>query len=360
MSIRFRKDRNKYELSISVEGKRKRLLFDTKREASEFGAKPAKFENSIIIDEAIQIYYRDVSSGKSNTSRKNEKRYFNLMDHFLVEERGLDCLKAVRYGDMVALQNWFLQPRVYDDKPMKWSASTVNRAFNSIKDFFVYWVRDGELESSPCAHLETLSAEENSRRSITGDEFLQAFSKAKDWYKPAMAFMHLTGSAPSSLARFKWEHVDYTTSHVTITRMKGGWREFLFPMSIELRTLLLAQFREKHGFVFSNEHGKPLSAEWCSKVGNRAIKKAKLKGVVLYSMRHALASELTDANVSMEIIRQLMGHANIRTTQRYAKPKTESLAHALTLVRSEKCHQTATKDIDEVCESDELIAAGEG
>jgi hypothetical protein len=46
----------------------------------------------------------------------------------------------------------------------------------------------------------------------------------------------------------------------------------------------------------------------------------------------------------MEIVRQLMGHANIRTTQRYAKPKTESLANALTLVRGGKCHQTATKD----------------
>jgi integrase len=54
----------------------------------------------------------------------------------------------------------------------------------------------------------------------------------------------------------------------------------------------------------------------------------------MYSLRHALASDLTNANVATEIVRQAMGHASIQTTQRYAnKGGLQAVANALTQVR---------------------------
>lgn len=346
MSIRFRKDRQKYELSIFIEGKRKRLLFDTKREAldQQFSGNSGD-EKSITIEHAIQTYFANVSSGKSSTSMKNERRYFNLMFHFLTVEKGLSALSQVRYGHMVALQTWLGVAREYDGKKMSWAPPTVNRAFNSIKDFFVYWVREGELLASPCEHLSHLQHEDRSRRPMTAQEFQLAFEAADAWFKPVMLFIHATGSAPSSVERLKWSDVDFGARKLVITRRKGAkgkWRRITHPLTHELEAILTAQTRH-HEHVFSNEGNEPLTASWCSKVGNRAIKKAGLEGVVLYCARHGLASDLTDANVNLEIVRELLGHANIRTTQRYAKASTDSLERALRLVRGSNlppnCHQ---------------------
>lgn len=347
MSIRFRTDRKKWERSLLVGGKRKRLLFDTKTEASN--CRPVESEiieltDNITIEKAIKSYSDNVSVGKSKTSRKNERLYFNLMFHFL-SGRGLTHLQQVRYGHMLALQNWLLEPKCLDGRKYEWSPATVNRAFNSIKDFFVYWVRDEKLLSSPCAHLAQLEHEDHSRRPMALSEFALALKQADEWFKPTMLFIHLTASAPSTVARLKWSDVDYEQGLITLTRRKGAkgrWRRIAQPMTDALYEVL-SSIAPRHEHVFSNESGEPLTAEWCSRSGNRAIRRAGLKGVVLYSIRHALASELTDANVNLEVVRQLMGHSNIRTTQRYAKPRQETLANALKLVRGSdlppNCHQ---------------------
>jgi site-specific recombinase XerD len=264
------------------------------------------------------------------------------MFNFLVGRIGLVTLSQVEYRHMVAFQKWLSEPQVVKGRRMHWSPSTVNRAFHSIKDFFMFWVRNGTRADSPCQHLKNLPEGENTRRPMEDFEFCLVRESSPDWFKPVVEFMHLTASAPSSIGRFTWRDVNFENGSIIITRRKGKeakWRRIAFPMIDELRALLVAQ-KERHGaqpdrHVFLNEHGKPLTGDWCSKVGNRAIKKAGLKGLQLYGIRHALASELTDANVSMEVIRQLMGHANIRTTQRYTKPKTDTLATALTLVRGE-------------------------
>lgn len=347
MSVTFRKDRNKWQASWGSGPERQRPLFDSKREADAWVAScKTSGADAITIDDAIKIYFGDVSPTKSRSSESNEKRYFNLMFHFLTRVRNKVYLRDVKYSDMVSFQKWLGEPRVYDGKPMNWAPATVNRAFNSIKDLFVYFVRDEKIPSSPCDYLGQLQHEENSRRPMTADEFALAFKAAPEWFKPAMGFIHLTASAPSSVARFKKSDINFDKNEIVITRRKGAkgrWRRITQPMTEALRHLLENLPAAKHGFVFSNEAGEPLTAEWCSRVGNRAIKAAGLDGVVLYCARHALASDLTDANVSLEVVRQLMGHSNIRTTQRYAKPKQETLANALKLVRDENvapnCHQ---------------------
>ncbi len=345
MSIRFRKDRNKWELSFVEDGKRKRRLFDKKTDALGVVCRDAIVdEKSITIEDAARTYFNGVSINKSRTSKKNERRYFLLMIHSLVDIQGLKFLNEVKYGHVLAMQGWLSRPQVIGEEKLDWSPATVNRCFNSVKDFFVHFVRNGDLTSSPCAHLEQLSAEEHARAAMTSEQFALAFEAAPAWFRPAMMFIHLTAAAPSSVERLKW--ADVNPDEIVITRRKGSkgtWRRIPHPVSPELEALLSGQLRQ-HEHVFSCEDGSPLSAGWCSRVGNRAIRAAGLKGVVLYSMRHSLASDLTTANVSIEIVRRLMGHSNIRTTQRYAKPETESLASALRLVRGGKCHQNATKD----------------
>jgi site-specific recombinase XerD len=48
------------------------------------------------------------------------------------------------------------------------------------------------------------------------------------------------------------------------------------------------------------------------------MRKAKLVGVTLHTLRHTFASQLAMAGVSMKEIQELMGHLSIETTLQYA------------------------------------------
>jgi integrase/recombinase XerD len=353
IKVQFRDDRNKWQVSYWLDGKRKRPLFESKQEALNFARRLRLGEtvsesNSIPLSEAIQSYKENESEQKASSA--NEPRYFNLLFHFMTVERGVEHLGNVTLQDLEAFQRWLLVTKLIGDEPLKMGASTVNRAFHSYRHFFKKQVQWGNLPASPCIYLDNLETEENERRAMTRAEFDLAYAQSPEWFKSCFRFIFLTGAPPICVERLTWSDVDLVAGSYRMRRRKGPkakWKVYSHPITGELLTLLLAQrerFQDRISAVFRNESGKPLKADWCSKIGNRAIKSAGLEGVVLYGLRHGLATDLTDANVATEVVRQIMGHASISTTQRYAKrAKLETLSSALTIVRggleSPGCHQ---------------------
>lgn len=353
IKVKFRADREKWQVSYWCDRKRKRPLFVTKQEAENFARKLSKGitpdqSDSIPLSEAIQTYSDEVSKKKASSA--NDTRYFNLMFHFMTEIRGIDLLGEVRLQDLEAFQSWLLETKSVGDESLNMGPSTVNRAFHSIRHFFKKHIQWGNISESPCLYLDNLETEENERRAMTSDEFSLALKHCPEWFKAPFTFIHLTGAPPSCIERLEWSDVDFESRTYRMRRRKGPkakWKVYQHQMTDAVYSLLLAQrsrFVDASPAVFRNETGGPLLADWCSKVGNASIKAAGLKDVTLYCLRHGLATDLTNANVATEIVRQVMGHASITTTQRYAKrAKSDVLKNALTLVRgglvSPKCHQ---------------------
>lgn len=359
MSIKiiFRKDRKKWQVTHWLNGKRKRPLFDKELEARNFARRMRRGESdeqSITIASANKLYFETVSVNKSQTSKENDRRYLNLLYHFLTVERGLENISEIELPDLEALQSWLLSGAEFGGEKVRMSASTVNRAFHTYKHFFRKLVQWGKRKDSPAIYLDNLAAEEKPRRAMTQDEFLTLIPAAPSWLKASLGFMHLTGAPPSCIERLTWDDIKFAERKIIWKRRKGRGsqlRQIPVPMSDEAFSLLLAQRNKglSDKFVFENESGTALSAEWFSRAANRLIKTCGLKGVTVYSIRHALASDLTQANVATELVRQIMGHANISTTQRYAKSVGgEVLTLAIQRVRGDlvapNCHQKS-KDV---------------
>jgi integrase/recombinase XerD len=64
------------------------------------------------------------------------------------------------------------------------------------------------------------------------------------------------------------------------------------------------------------------------------------KGYMLHCLRHTLASSLLNARVSIEVVKIILGHNNLRQTQRYAKlyDKTseEEFFRAMAIIEGER------------------------
>lgn len=345
VTVEFREDRKKFQVTYYLLGKRKRPLFDSKTEADNF-ARRVKLgiaeirDTSITADEAGKAYFARVSERKSKKSRCNDKRYINLHFHFMTYERGIDRLGSVELEDMEAFRDWLLVQKEYDGKALNMGPSTVNRCLAVMKHFYKRHVQWKNISDSPCTYLEFLSSEQKARRAMSLDQYLLALNKAETWVKVVLQFSFLTGAPPVCIERMVWDDVDFQGRTFSVLRKKGAKakpKRTMLPMIDDVFALLMAlrnTTSEVNGPVFRDDRGMPLVADRISKASNRVIRAAGVEGVTLYGLRHALASDLTAANVATELVRQAMIHSSITTTQLYAnKSGMTSLVNAIESVR---------------------------
>lgn len=157
--------------------------------------------------------------------------------------------------------------------------------------------------------LKAVNDEEGRLRAVIANDY--------PWHMPEFDIALNTGMRPSEMFEFTWDRVDLARRQITILRSKTGK-----PRHIPLNTSALAAFRLLYNRplraerVFLSEDGQSLVGykHWFKP----AVAKAGLKKFTWYCLRHTFASRLTMAGVDLRTIADLMGHANIQQTMRYA------------------------------------------
>jgi len=105
------------------------------------------------------------------------------------------------------------------------------------------------------------------------------------------------------------------------------------------------------GYVFFNGAGNRIDAGKLKRTFGRAVRKAGLKHCRFRDLRHTFATRLLHNCVDIYSISKLLGHKDIRTTQRYAHHSIESLRDAISVL--DGCHnfvtvnENKTKDVQE-------------
>ncbi|MDP6561071.1 MAG: site-specific integrase, partial [Candidatus Binatia bacterium] len=114
----------------------------------------------------------------------------------------------------------------------------------------------------------------------------------------------------------KWEDVDLGSGMIHILKSKSG-KSREIPMSDHLRADL-SRFPRRLGseYVFPGKTGEPLKV--IKRSWQRAVKKAEIEGATFHTLRHTAASYLVMGGVDLRTVQEILGHADIRITMRYA------------------------------------------
>jgi site-specific recombinase XerD len=136
-----------------------------------------------------------------------------------------------------------------------------------------------------------------------------------------VALAYSGGFRVSEIINLKIKDVNLAELTIHIKDAKGSKdRITIFPEKLIANLTEIMTLRNKNDFVFENVCGGKLTERTAQKVFENALKKAGIKKeATFHSLRHSFATHLLENGVDVRYVQELLGHANIRTTQIYIK-----------------------------------------
>ncbi|HEV2136842.1 MAG TPA: site-specific integrase [Terracidiphilus sp.] len=214
------------------------------------------------------------------------------------------------------IQNWLLEQA----EARRWSPATRNRYQAAFSLVFRVALDNEKITSNPAAKIKRKPELNERVRYLSKDEERRLTAAIKaDWphYMPAFLIAINTGMRAGEQFTLQWRDVSLEHRYITLAKTKAHRSRH-----IPLNTAALGAFRQlraanpKGEYVFFNTDGERLRGprDWFEP----ALKKAGISEFTWHCCRHTFASNLVMAGVDIRTVAQLMGHATIQMTMRYA------------------------------------------
>ena len=212
------------------------------------------------------------------------------------------------------------------------SVPTIARSIASIKNFYKYLLSQGLVEENPAVGLVPEKAEQKLPQILTGKEVELLLEQPectdlKGYRDRAMLeLLYATGIRVSELIALDISDVNFSAG---IIRCRGHEKERaipLYPAAIRalkeyvefIRPKMIASADEPSLFV--NVSGERMSRQGFWKIIKTYQTKAKIeKTITPHTLRHSFAAHLLENGADLRSIQEMLGHADISSTQVYSQ-----------------------------------------
>jgi len=204
---------------------------------------------------------------------------------------------------------------------------TINCQLDSIRGFYNYLIHEEDLRvDNPVKRNYNQRLPRPLPKYLRDEDVLRLFDHIKSCRDRAIFMLMLRcGLRLEEVANLTIAAIDLPRSQLFIYDGKGGKDRVVY-MSIDALNALSTYLKKRPSMrvkkVFLVEkgsyRGRPISMRGIQKRMEYYAKKAGLK-VSCHQLRHTMATQLLNADADLVIIQDLLGHNQIRTTQRYCK-----------------------------------------
>lgn len=198
-----------------------------------------------------------------------------------------------------------------------YSPQTTNLYLNSIKFFYREVLKNHYKVNLKFAKRSLKIPVILSKKEII--EILAQIENPK--HKLIIALSYTAGLRVSEITSLKVQDINLEELTLHIKNAKGKKdRLTIFSEKIKLPLQKLIALKDTNDYVFESERGGKLSERTAQKIFENALKKSGIKkNASFHSLRHSFATHLLENGTDIRYIQELLGHANIRTTQIYTK-----------------------------------------
>ena len=311
--------------ATDIELSQARQLVGTKRKQLVMGVDPAKEKEVLrqvptFADHIEKEYLPYVMNYK-----RSWKTDVSLLKNHLLPRFGKRYMDEINREDIVKLLH---ERRLAGAAPGSTNRLLIMMRY--IYNLALRWEVPG-IKSNPTKNLPLMQENNKRERYLSVDEAKRLYEATCQSENPLLRYiipmLILTGARKREVLDSKWKDFDMPRRTWRIPLPKSGKARHV-PLSDGVLAILreLPQ-RSDVPYVFANQKTlEPYASIFNS--WNTARKRANLPDVRVHDLRHLFASMLINQGRSLYEVQNILGHTQVKTTQRYAHLSNETLLEA--------------------------------
>lgn len=218
------------------------------------------------------------------------------------------------------------------------ATSTVSRTLASLRSFYLFMMQNGRVSSNPTSNLEAPHVEKKAPQILAGDEVERLLEQpdtsdnkgVRD--KAMLELLYATGIRVSELINLDITDINIPMSFI---RCRGGKKERIIPMGNKAKEALENYIKNARGYMLKNKNetalfvncnGMRLSRQGFWKLIKHYRSAAGIQAEITpHTLRHSFAAHLLENGADLHSIQEMMGHADISSTQVYSRMMNSKL-----------------------------------
>ena len=276
------------------------------------------------MDEAIQKfikYYHKIKKSSGNTE-VSYKRDLEKLKDYLIGTAGIDSWEAVTETN---LNSYILH---MEDE--KYASSSISRSIASMRAFFQYLEKKGEVKENPADNLKPPKIEKKPPQILGVEEVEKLLLQpdkdtAKGMRDSAMLeLLYATGMRVSELIGLRMNDINLSMCYLTCIDRKT---ERIIPFGNTAKKALTRYLEKARpqlvkdapvDYVFTNCSGSQMSRQGFWKVLKGYAAEAGIKAdITPHTLRHSFATHMIQNGADLKSLQEMLGHSDISTTQMY-------------------------------------------
>ena len=270
---------------------------------------------------------------------------------YITEEKGYSANTLAAYRNDLTQFLGFLKGRVggWDEETrqtiidyimamkgdQEYASSTVARKVAAIKSFFHYMVDTGQLGDDPTATLDSPKVRKRLPKAISARELERLLAESARAQTPKalrdralLEVLYATGLRVTELVSLDVGDVNLASATLRVVRAKDKSERIvpiheraLAPLQDYLDRGRMQLLRDPQELaLFLNHRGKRLTRQGLWLIVKHYVREVGItEDITPHTLRHTFAAHLVEKKADLEYVQELLGHANISTTQVYTQ-----------------------------------------
>lgn len=219
-------------------------------------------------------------------------------------------------------------------------SSSILRKLSAIKTFCIYLYREKLIDIPPTGLLTIPKRKQRLPKALSEKavyDLLAAPSESDRYFYRDRAILELfysCGLRISELAMIAVDQIDLETEFIRV--IGKGQKERMIPLGSYAKLAVLEYLTKDRpsilreytpsSILFLNHHGNPITRQGMFLIIKKYVAKAHLNSSISpHTLRHTFATHLLEGGADLRAVQELLGHADISTTQIYTSVSRKKL-----------------------------------
>ena len=278
------------------------------------------------------LEYLKVEKNSSELTLKSYQKDLQIFNDFMIKKNN--------EFSWMKINPLLIRSYLANMNDLNYARTTIARRISSMRSFYKFLMREGLIQENPFVGIKTPKLTKKLPVFLEEVEIKGLLNLPENTGlglrdQAVLELLYATGCRVSELVNLDLNSIHLKDLYIFL-HGKGN-KDRIVPIGHTAakaiavycnytRIALMSKFRQEHNKLLINHRGTPLTDRSVRRILNKYIKILAInKHVSPHVIRHTFATHLLDNGADLRAVQELLGHANIETTQIYTHVTTERL-----------------------------------